>query len=306
MSSDILKLKLQKALLLKELQIANTKIGELKIIAEKKQQKDATMKTTVENKTMSHTVDHFRMPVRSSKVVLKPIETKDVKDREPSVINTKLLKLRQDHIKQEIKRQEAEKIMKEKEITAMKIIKKERDKYRAPPIIPSLLPLRYARSELPCTLEHGFSGQYLSWACPLHNLDYEYYLPFFFDGLQCKEYPVYYLARQGIEDLLFAAKDHPDWILPCLPHLIVPMRNAFFKSDPFLTLGALKALQQLLSCHVEIGTFHIYSFIVYIYHRRNEMHCIDHNSILVNLYRYIFMYTIDTCKYIHSFINRHV
>ena len=45
-----------------------------------------------------------------------------------------------------------------------------------------MLPNRYLRGELPCTIEHGGKGHYLSWACPLENLDYEYYLPIFFDG----------------------------------------------------------------------------------------------------------------------------
>ncbi|GMH88434.1 hypothetical protein TL16_g11157 [Triparma laevis f. inornata] len=46
----------------------------------------------------------------------------------------------------------------------------------------SLLPRRYTRGELPCTVEHRSSGLALSWMCPLHNLDYEHYLPIFMDG----------------------------------------------------------------------------------------------------------------------------
>ena len=150
-------------------------------------------------------------------------------------------------------KEENERISREKEIQSARLEKKQKKMFKPTSVVPSLLPLRYARSELPCTLEHGFSGHYLSWACPLQNLDYEYYLPFFFDGLQCKEYPVYFLARQGIEDLLFASRGHPEWILPCISKLIVPIRNAFFKFDKFLTLGTLKALQQLLQCNAGIG-----------------------------------------------------
>jgi hypothetical protein len=50
---------------------------------------------------------------------------------------------------------------------------------------PSMFPDRYLRGELPCSIEHGVSGQYLSWVCPLENLDYDYYLPLFFDGESC-------------------------------------------------------------------------------------------------------------------------
>lgn len=37
-------------------------------------------------------------------------------------------------------------------------------------IRPSMFPGRYVRGELPCTIEHGGKGHYLSWACPLENL----------------------------------------------------------------------------------------------------------------------------------------
>jgi hypothetical protein len=34
----------------------------------------------------------------------------------------------------------------------------------------SMFPGRYIRGELPCTIEHGGKGHFLSWACPLENL----------------------------------------------------------------------------------------------------------------------------------------
>ena len=255
---SILELKLQKKLLLQELEAANAKIIRLHDISNKKTLlKKATgqLNEIPAEATLTYTglpVAYFRLPARSSKVSLKPIGNKEVKDREPTVINnTELIKMRHEQARRAAMKEEHEKVAKEKEQQASQ--KKQKKTFQPPSVVPSLLPLRYARSELPCTLEHGFSGHYLSWACPLQNLDYEYYLPFFFDGLQCKEYPVYFLARQGIEDLLFAAKGHPEWILPCIPKLIVPIRNAFFKFDQFLTLGTLKALQQLLQCNPGIG-----------------------------------------------------
>lgn len=36
----------------------------------------------------------------------------------------------------------------------------------------------------------------LVWVCPLEQLDYEYYLPMFFDGIRCLEEPCTTLARQ--------------------------------------------------------------------------------------------------------------
>ena len=117
----------------------------------------------------------------------------------------------------------------------------------------SMLPRRYERGELPCTIEHGLSGHFLSWAAPLDNLDYEYYLPIFFDGLQCKENPARFLARQGIDDLLYAAKGYPDRIIPCIKNLVRPIRNALSKFDTDLLLGVLKALQLLVTCNDGIG-----------------------------------------------------
>ena len=112
---------------------------------------------------------------------------------------------------------------------------------------------RYLRGELPCTIEHGINGKYLSWACPLEHLDYEYYLPLFFDGLQVKEHVVSFLARQGIEDMLFASKGHPERIIPIVPMLARPLRNALSKYDTDLLLGVLKAIQQLVTCNVGVG-----------------------------------------------------
>lgn len=40
-----------------------------------------------------------------------------------------------------------------------------------PSVPPSFLPNRYARGELPCTIEHGASGNFLSWECPMESLN---------------------------------------------------------------------------------------------------------------------------------------
>jgi hypothetical protein len=117
----------------------------------------------------------------------------------------------------------------------------------------SMLPNRYIRGELPCTIEHGINGHYLSWACPLENLDYEYYLPIFFDGLQTKSHPAAFLARQGIEDMLIASHGHPERIIGCIPNIVRPLRNALSKFDTSILLIVLKILQQLVTCNAGIG-----------------------------------------------------
>ena len=90
--------------------------------------------------------------------------------------------------------------------------------YRKQTVQPTMFPTRYSRGELPCAIEHRASGvgareqrdtassfrlsllaragNALSWVCPLHNLDYEHYLPIFFDGVRCTEDPYKFMARQ--------------------------------------------------------------------------------------------------------------
>lgn len=113
----------------------------------------------------------------------------------------------------------------------------------------SFLPHRYLRGDLPCTIEHGINGHYLSWMCPMEALDFEFYLPVFFDGLQCKEEPIAFLARQGVEDMLYWGREHPDRIRTCIKELIRPLRNALLKYDEDILLTTLKAIQQLIKSH---------------------------------------------------------
>ena len=68
--------------------------------------------------------------------------------------------------------------------------------YRKKEVPTTLFPVRYKRGELPCAIEHRSSANGLSWVCPLHNLDYEHYLPIFFDGVRCTEDPYKFMARQ--------------------------------------------------------------------------------------------------------------
>lgn len=58
------------------------------------------------------------------------------------------------------------------------------------------------RVKLACwlTINHpspfSYKASALVWVCPLEQLDYEYYLPMFFDGIRCLEEPCTTLARQ--------------------------------------------------------------------------------------------------------------
>lgn len=120
-------------------------------------------------------------------------------------------------------------------------------------IPPSFFPHRYARGELPCSIEHGTKGLYLSWVCPLENLDYDYYLPLFFDGLQCTDHTLIFLSTQGIEDMLYASQGDPQRVLPTIPKLVKPLRNALSLFNKDVLLRVLKALRQLIQSNPEIG-----------------------------------------------------
>lgn len=120
-------------------------------------------------------------------------------------------------------------------------------------LVPCMFPNRYEKGELPCTIEHGAAGHYLSWVCPLEQLDYSYYLPMFFDGLRCTQEPCSFLARQGIEDLLFAARGSPDKILTILPKLATFIRNAMATYNRDILMATTKALRLLVTCNEGVG-----------------------------------------------------
>jgi hypothetical protein len=237
--------------LLKEKHDAKIKAGEFKLTA--------SQKVVVKD---GYSVEDFRQPAARrhpqkwpKKFDINDFEAKTVTDpnmiriREQNIRNT-LCKKKITDLTTMIKVRD----LKEEERKFKKLPALERRKMPKIGVPPSMLPNRYIRGELPCTIEHGINGQYLSWAAPLDNLDYEFYLPILFDGLQCKENPSRFLARQGIEDLLFASRGYPNRIKACVKSLVRPLRNALAKFDADILLGVLKALQQLVTCNEGIGT----------------------------------------------------
>lgn len=120
-------------------------------------------------------------------------------------------------------------------------------------VVPTIFSTRYVRGELPCVIEHRGSRNGLTWLCPLLDLDYEYYLPIFFDGLRCAEEPYSSVARQGVFELLQEAQGHPDCVMPCLPKLVRPLRLALLTKDPDVVMAALRALQHLVNSNHGVG-----------------------------------------------------
>lgn len=108
----------------------------------------------------------------------------------------------------------------------------------------------YERGDLPIALEHDTKGNKIAWKVEIEKLDYHHYLPLFFDGLKNTKHPYKFFAYQGIHDMLEhgGAK-----VLPVIPQLIIPIRNAFETRNPDVVCTTLKVLQHLITCSELIG-----------------------------------------------------
>ena len=261
--TDLMELKLQKRLVQEKLNINRSTIlklsEQLREKEENKKKLGLALPASETTLTLNGTyrVDDFRLPPHQRKAVRvasKPFNHEDV---EPTpTTDPQMLRIRLENIRRTTCKRQVQRIIKNKEdVIAAKAYRESRKVRILPKLnVPaSMLPHRYERGELPCTIEHGLSGHFLSWAAPLDNLDYEYYLPMFFDGLQCKENPSRFISRQGIDDLLYASKGYPDRIIPCIKNLVRPIRNALSKFDVDILLGVLHALELLINCNDGIG-----------------------------------------------------
>eukprot|EP01136_Pigoraptor_vietnamica_P022655 Opistho-1_new@74038 len=108
----------------------------------------------------------------------------------------------------------------------------------------------YERGDFPIALEHDTKGNKIAWKVEIEKLDYHHYLPLFFDGLCETTHPYEFFARQGIHDML----DHGgSKILPVIPQLIIPIKNALNTRDPQVVCTTLKVLQHLVVSGEMVG-----------------------------------------------------
>uniref|UniRef100_A0A8D0L856 Parkin coregulated n=1 Tax=Sphenodon punctatus TaxID=8508 RepID=A0A8D0L856_SPHPU len=77
----------------------------------------------------------------------------------------------------------------------------------------------------------------------IEKLDYHHYLPLFFDGLCEMTFPYEFFARQGIHDML---EHGGSKILPVIPQLIIPIKNALNLRNRQVICITLKVLQHLV------------------------------------------------------------
>nr|XP_025722371.1 parkin coregulated gene protein homolog [Callorhinus ursinus]XP_025722375.1 parkin coregulated gene protein homolog [Callorhinus ursinus] len=100
----------------------------------------------------------------------------------------------------------------------------------------------------PLLSSHGISS--LSFQVEIEKLDYHHYLPLFFDGLCEMTFPYEFFARQGIHDML---EHGGNKILPVIPQLIIPIKNALNLRNRQVICVTLKVLQHLVVSAEMVG-----------------------------------------------------
>ncbi len=74
----------------------------------------------------------------------------------------------------------------------------------------------------------------------VHLLDYHHYLPIFFHGLREVNDPYKFLSDNGLDALLMYGKDK---VLPVLPQLIIPIKEALNTKNHCMVVKTLKKLE---------------------------------------------------------------
>ncbi|KAM9259009.1 parkin coregulated gene protein [Cariama cristata] len=115
--------------------------------------------------------------------------------------------------------------------------------FKERPTKPTAFRKFYERGDFPIALEHDTKGNKIAWKVEIENLDYHYYLPLFFDGLCEMTFPYEFFARQGIHDML---EHGGNKILPVVPQLIIPIKNALSLRNRQVICVTLKVLQHLV------------------------------------------------------------
>jgi len=108
----------------------------------------------------------------------------------------------------------------------------------------------YKRGDFPIAMEFHSLGYRVSWKTDISQLDYHHYLPMFFDGLTETEHPYKFFAYRGIKDLLANGKNK---ILPVIPQLVIPIKNALNTRNKEVISTTLKVLQDLVKSADMVG-----------------------------------------------------
>jgi hypothetical protein len=101
----------------------------------------------------------------------------------------------------------------------------------------------YMRNDLPVVVDFEGATRKIQWKVEIEMLDYHHYLPIFFEGLREPEDPQKFLADRGTDELIVHGADK---ILPVLPQLIIPIKQAMQTKRRDVVVKTLKKLQLLV------------------------------------------------------------
>ena len=96
---------------------------------------------------------------------------------------------------------------------------------------------------MPVVVDFDGATRKIQWKVQLEMLDYHHYLPIFFEGLKEPSEPSKFLADRGCDELIEGGKDK---ILPVLPQLIIPIKNALQTKNKEIVVKTLKKIQLLV------------------------------------------------------------
>jgi len=101
----------------------------------------------------------------------------------------------------------------------------------------------YDRGDIPLRLVHTTFKNAIAWSVDPTVLDYQHYLPLFFDGLREKEEPYRFFARKGTWELL---KQGGTRVLQVIPQIVIPLKKALDTRDLEILPVALRTMQKLV------------------------------------------------------------
>ncbi len=111
-------------------------------------------------------------------------------------------------------------------------------------VVPStVFKMCYDRGDLPIVIDFLGAHRKIGWIVEVEKLDYHHYLPIFFHGLRETQDPYKFLADQGLASLIASGGER---ILPVLPQLIIPIKEALSTKQTEIVVKTLRHLQNLV------------------------------------------------------------
>eukprot|EP01017_Pseudomicrothorax_dubius_P019461 TRINITY_DN2140_c0_g3_i4.p1 TRINITY_DN2140_c0_g3~~TRINITY_DN2140_c0_g3_i4.p1 ORF type:complete len:242 (-),score=21.89 TRINITY_DN2140_c0_g3_i4:262-987(-) len=111
----------------------------------------------------------------------------------------------------------------------------------------------YNAGGIPCRIDHGSISNKLRWDqnVILSELPFDPILVTCFEGLLEDKHPYNFIAREAIRQLL-ESDDAAEKVIPLIPRIVAPLRNAFASTNDTIFDNGLKALKYSLRLS-EIG-----------------------------------------------------